>query len=146
MQIGKINKKISTQVETVFNSRAAKYTQWVLILVVIFLIAWDINLYMADQNDTISQIIRFNAKNDLFVITWIWGILSAHLFVSRKEAVKKVSEPVAIGILLLISLIIFLMGKFISVEIPQYFQLILLISGGISGYYLWPQTFIESED
>lgn len=145
MQINKINKKITTGLENAFSSRAAKYTQWVLIFVISFLIIWDIGLYMDDQKDTISRVIRDNANSDLFVITWIWGVLSAHLFVGRKETAKKISELVAIIILLLISFIIFLFGKYITVEIPQYFQLILLVFGVITGYFLWPQTLHESE-
>ena len=146
MRLDKINKKVITNLENIINSKTGRNTQFVIIVVVLFLIMWDVYLYIDDQEENISMVIRENARGKLFVITWIWGILSSHLFVSKKEKKWTIPEPVAITILLLISIIIFLLGRYIPNEIPQYMQLIFLFFGAITGYYLWPQALSKTEN
>jgi len=146
MQLHKINKKLITRVKGIINSKTGRNTQFVIIIIVLSLVMWDIYLYLGDQKENISEVIRANAKGKLFVITWIWGILSAHLFVSKKETSRNIPEHIAIIILLLISIIIFLLGRYIPNEIPQYMQLIFLFFGAITGYYLWPQTLSNPEN
>ena len=133
-----INKKIVNRVHNILDTKAAKYTQLMLIFVIGFLVIWDIYLYWKNES-TISRIIFENAKNNLFVITWVWGILAAHLFVARKRESIRIPEIIAIVILILVSIIIFLLGKFIPIQIPQYMHFIFLTFGGVVGYYLWPQ-------
>ena len=145
MRLDKINKKVITNLENIINSKTGRNTQFVIIVVVLFLIMWDVYLYIDDQEENISMVIREKARGKLFVITWIWGILSSHLFVSKKEKKWTIPEPVAISILLLISIIIFLLGRYIPNEIPQYMQLIFLFFGAITGYYLWPQALSKTE-
>ena len=146
MRLDKINKKVITNLENIINSKTGRNTQFVIIVVVLFLIMWDVYLYIDDQEENISMAIREKARGKLFVITWIWGILSSHLFVSKKEKKWTIPEPVAITILLLISIIIFLLGRYIPNEIPQYMQLIFLFFGAITGYYLWPQALSKTEN
>ena len=146
MYLDKINEKVIIKVENFINSKISRITQLVIILIVLALIMWDIYLYLDDQKENLSEVIRENAKGKMFVITWIWGILSAHLFVSKKERKRNIPEHIAIIILLLMSIIIFLLGKYIPNEIPQYMQLIFLFFGGITGYYLWPQTLSKQEN
>ncbi len=145
MRLDKINKKVITNLENIINSKTGRNTQFVIIVVVLFLIVWDVYLYIDDQEENISMVIREKARGKLFVITWIWGILSSHLFVSKKEKKWTIPEPIAITILLLISIIIFLLGRYIPNEIPQYMQLIFLFFGAITGYYLWPQALSKTE-
>ena len=145
MHLDNLNKKIIAQLENIINSKAGRNTQLVIIVVVLLLIMWDVYLYIDDQEENISMVIREKARGKLFVITWIWGILSSHLFVSKKEKNWTIPEPIAITILLLVSIIIFLLGRYIPNEIPQYMQLIFLFFGAITGYYLWPQALSKTE-
>jgi hypothetical protein len=145
MRLDKINKKVITNLENIINSKTGRNTQFVIIVVVLFLIMWDVYLYIDDQEENISMVIREKARGKLFVITWIWGILSSHLFVSKKQKKWTIPEPIAITILLLVSIIIFLLGRYIPNEIPQYMQLIFLFFGAITGYYLWPQALSKTE-
>lgn len=140
MNLYNTNKKLISRVKNIINSKTGRNTQFVIIIIALLLIMWDAFLYLSDQKENISMVIRENAKGRLFVITWVWGILSAHLFVSKKKTKKYIPEYIAIIILSLISIIIFLLGRYIPNEIPQYMQLIFLFFGAISGYYLWPQS------
>jgi len=146
MILYKINEKVIIKVKNIINSKIARITQFFIIVIALSLVMWDVYLYLDDQNENISLVIRQSAKGKLFVITWIWGVLSAHLFVSKKETKRNIPEYIAIIILLLISIIIFLLGRYIPDELPQYMQLIFLLFGAITGYYLWPQTLSKQEN
>lgn len=139
-QLKNLNEKVVNRVQKLFDNKYVRITQIVVASVAASLIVWDIYLYMYDT--TISRAIRANAtEENLFVITWIWGILSAHLFVSRKRSSQTVPEFIGIIIIILISLLLFLLGKFIdpNILLPQYMHVVLLAFGAISGYFLWPQ-------
>lgn len=146
MYLDKLNAKIITKVKNIINSKITRITQLVIILIVLAFIMWDIYLYLDDQKENLSEVIRENAKGKRCIITWVWGILSAHLFVSKKERKRNIPEHIAITILLLISIIIFLLGRYIPNEIPQYMQVVFLFFGAITGYYLWPQTLSKQEN
>jgi uncharacterized membrane protein YfcA len=146
MYLEKLNEKVIAKVENLINSKITRITQFVIIVVVLALIMWDIYLYLDDQKEIISEVIRENAKGKMFVITWVWGILSAHLFVSKKKRKRNIPEHIAITILLLMSIIIFLLGRYIPNEIPQYMQVIFLLFRAITGYYLWPQTLSKQKN
>ena len=146
MFLEKINEKAIIRIKKIINSKTAQIIQVVVIALVLSLIMWDVYLYLNDQKEIISLTIRNNAKGKLFVITWMWGILSSHLFVIKKETKGKIPEPIAILILLLMSVIIFLLGRYIQDEIPQYMQFVFLLFGGITGYYLWPQSSNKIEE
>ena len=133
-----LNQKTTNTVHQLFESKAIRITQFVVVAVVAILIIWDIYLY-TQTDSTISEVIHDNSQRKLFVITWIWGVLASHLFVARKRTSRTVPEIIAILVLVLISVIIMLLGKFIEIEIPQYMHVILLVFGGITGYFLWPQ-------
>ena len=143
MYLDKINKKTTIRLEKIISSNIGRITQIIIVAVIMLLILWDIYLFIDDQKENVSMVIRENAKGKLFVITWIWGLLSAHLFVSKKESYRNIPEHIAIIILSLISIIIFLLGQYIPKEIPQYMQLIFLFFGAIAGYFLWPQTIMK---
>ena len=146
MFLEKINEKAIIRIKKIINSKTSQIIQVVIIALVLSLIIWDVYLYLNDQNEIISLAIRNNAKGKLFVITWIWGILSSHLFIVKKETKSKIPEPIAILILSLMSVIIFLLGRYIQDEIPQYMQFVFLLFGGITGYYLWPQSSNKIEE
>ena len=146
MYLYKINEKVITKAENFINSKITQITQLLIIIIVLALIMWDIYLYLDDQKENLSEMIRENAKGKMFVITWVWGILSAHLFVSKRERKSNIPEHIAITILLLISIIIFLLGRYIPNEIPQYMQVVFLFFGAITGSYLWPQTLSKQEN
>ena len=146
MFLEKINEKAIIRIKKIINSKTSQIIQVVIIALVLSLIIWDVYLYLNDQNEIISLAIRNNAKGKLFVITWIWGILSSHLFIIKKETKSKIPEPIAILILSLMSVIIFLLGRYIQDEIPQYMQFVFLLFGGITGYYLWPQSSNKIEE
>lgn len=146
MFLEKINEKAIIRIKKIINSKTSQIIQVVIIALVLSLIIWDVYLYLNDQKEIISLAIRNNAKGKLFVITWIWGILSSHLFIVKKETKSKIPEPIAILILSLMSVIIFLLGRYIHDEIPQYMQFVFLLFGGITGYYLWPQSSNKIEE
>ena len=146
MFLEKINEKAIIRIKKIINSKTSQIIQVVIIALVLSLIIWDVYLYLNNQNEIISLAIRNNAKGKLFVITWIWGILSSHLFIVKKETKSKIPEPIAILILSLMSVIIFLLGRYIQDEIPQYMQFVFLLFGGITGYYLWPQSSNKIEE
>ncbi len=144
MDFNQINRNITDRVCKILETKAARYTQIVVIAVISFLIILDFYLFISDKA-TVSETIRDNANNQLFVITWVWGILAAHLFVCRPKDSNKIPELLGIAILLIISVIIFLLGKYVNVPIPQYMHIILLALGGVSGYYFWAQEIEEDK-
>ena len=123
------------------NSNVSICAQIVIISSCAIFFLWDIHLYLSDKKITIIKIVRDGVEGKLFVITWIWGILSSHLFVGRRivKSSRKIPEFQAIVILILLSVIIYLLGDFIPNGVPQHMQLIFLIFGGVVGYFLWPQ-------
>ena len=140
MFLDKLNEKVIIKIRNIINSKTAQITQVFIIVLILSLVMWDVYLYLNDEKENVSTVIRENAKGKLFVITWMWGILSSHLFVIKKETNGKIPEPVAILVLFLMTIIIFLLGRYIPDEMPQYMQIIFLFFGGITGYYLWPQS------
>ncbi|WP_109302071.1 hypothetical protein [Aquimarina sp. AU474] len=144
MDFNQLNRNITDRICKILESKAARYTQIVVVVVISFLIILDIYLFISNET-TVSETIHSNAKNKLFVITWIWGILGAHLFVCRPKGSNTVPELLGIAILLVFSVGIFLLGKYVDIPIPQYMHAILLVLGGVSGYYLWAQELDENK-
>ncbi len=138
MKLSEFNIQTKNKVTAAFKSKAIVYTQYVVIAITVFLIIWDIFLYR-NHHDTISSVIHTNAHDKLFVITWVWGVLAAHLFICRGKDAKTIPELTGIVVLLLMALIIFLLGRYIQTPLPMWMHLIFLIFGAVTGYYLWPQ-------
>jgi hypothetical protein len=143
MQLKKLNQQTVQKVHNVLSTKAARLTQIALIIVFAGLVIWDIYLFIGEK-PTISRVIHDNSQDSLFVISWIWGVISTHLFVAKKKGSATIHEGIAILILLLISIIIFLLGKYVDVELPQYMHILFLVFGAITGYHLWPQK-LQSE-
>ncbi len=135
------------KIRDIINSKGVQLTQIVVIVTVIGLILYDIYLYA--YTDTISEVIHTNAVWDrYFVLTWIWGVMSGHLFLARKKSAKTVPEGIAILLLILISVIIQCLGFF--VEIPTEgetlnleMHILFLVIGTVCGYFLWPQHYTK---
>ena len=138
MNFQQINTSAREAVVRTFSKKAIIITQQVVIALIALLVIWDIYLYLNGE-ETISYVIFVNAKNDLFLISWVWGILAAHLFFTRKAAAWKVPEILGISILVLFSVLLYLLARFIDVEIPEWMHVVLLVGGSITGFFLWPQ-------
>ncbi len=146
MIMNKMQERRTNRIQRAFDTKPVKITQMVVILVAVGLIVYDIFLYVnPDENDTISEVIHVNAvKGKFFVLTWIWGIMSAHLFIARQERFIFVPERIAILLLVLISMLILLLGNYVPFDeknqtLPFYMHIVLLLFGGVCGYFLWPQ-------
>ena len=134
------------RVEQVINSRTVQLTQYVVVITAFGLIVYDIYLYA--NKSTISEVMHANSvRGQYFVLTWLWGVLSGHLFLARDARAKTVPEGIAILILVLISTIIFSLGFFVPVpekgeSLNLEMHVMLLSIGTICGYLLWPQKFM----
>lgn len=146
MLFDEINRNVDIEVDNSLNSKLVKGRQILTIFLVSIIIIWDIYLYLNDEKESLGSLVNENVKGRFFVISWLWGILSAHLFMLRKKDHKRIPEKIAIMILMLFSILLFLLGYFIPSEIPQYLQLLFIIFGAITGYYLWPQTLIKTKE
>ena len=143
----KLNQILKMRFERFLNSNIALYIQILIVISCAVFFLWDIHLYLSDQKVTIIKIVKDDVEGKLFVITWMWGILSSHLFVGRRivKSTRKIPEFQAIVILILLSIIIYLLGGFIPNGVPQHMQLIFLLFGGMVGYFLWPQALSKAE-
>lgn len=122
---------------------SGKFTQYLLIVVAAFLIGLDIYLVMKGEK-TISEIIHNHSYKQLFVLSWIWGILTAHLFLARLKEYIKVPEWIGILILILTSgVLIFIGYKSWDEDLVwgTKSHIIFLFSSGCIGYFLWPQEY-----
>lgn len=150
MQLKELNQKTTRNVQKAFESRIVRLTQIVVIIVAAGLITWDVYLYVK-SDATISGVIRDNAVyEDLFVITWIWGVLTGHLFIAKTNTRRTVPEHIAIFVLLLISILLLLLGHFIPLReveptLPLYMHMVLLVFGTTLGHFLWPQKIEQSQ-
>lgn len=104
-----------------------------------------VDLFLAFNNveeDTISEVLQNWAYRRFFVITWFWGVLAGHLFLTNST--RYFSPSVSIPVLLGLTLILLLAGFFYEGIVPLSVQVILLIFGTIAGYLLWPQAPVAS--
>lgn len=118
--------------------------KWILftqkfILVIIGIIIF-VDLYLAFneiEGDTISEVIKEWAYRHFFVLSWVWGVLAGHLFLTSDKYLF--SQPVSILVLLGLTLALLLFGLLTRGVMSVQLQLVLLILGTVAGYLLWPQ-------
>ncbi len=144
INIKEIFQKFKEEAHYKKTKKAIRLTQIVIIIICALLLMFNFHLIFGGQ-EPIGEIINKYAMNKFFVITWIWGILASHLFLTRKEKAKKVPDLTAISMLLMFSVLIFLLGLFIEEPLPWYMHIVLLVFGGVAGFFLWPQTLLGKE-
>ena len=86
--------------------KVVKRVQYILIGLFIFLIGFDIYLAVTDS-ETISNVIRDQTDNGLFILTYFWGIVAANLFITRKGKPwinGTVGSIIVIGIALILAI------------------------------------------
>ena len=116
-----------------------KYTEYFILAMITIIIVVD--LFLAFNNieeDTISEVLQNWAYSRFFVITWAWGVLAGHLFLTRATPIFNSPNPIVI--LLGLTTIILLAGFFNKTIVALPMQVVLLIMGAIAGYLLWPQS------
>jgi len=116
-----------------------KFTQIFVISIILILVFLDIILYSKDE-ETISELISRLAYGNWYVFSWIWGVLAAHMFLTRKTRAIK-SETTAILLTIALTVLIYLSSFVLSIGDSIITQIVFLILGGLAGYYIWPQIF-----
>ncbi len=115
------------------------FTQKFILVLIAIIIAVDLFLVFNDiEGDTISNVIRDWAYRRFFVLTWAWGVLAGHLFLTSAGPIF--SPSTAILVLLGLTLVLFLAGYFYTDLVGVPVQLVLLVVGAVAGYLLWPQS------
>ncbi len=120
-----------------------KFTQAFVIALILILVFLDIILYSKDE-ETISELINQLAYGNWFVFSWIWGVLAAHMFFTRKTRAIK-NETKAILSILGLTVLVYLSHFFINGD-SIITQLVSLTLGVIAGYFIWPQLFDKSQE
>lgn len=133
-------KRAALQVAAFSQNKWVMFTQKFILVLIGLIIVVDLFLvFNQTDGDTISNVIRDWAYRRFFVLTWIWGVLAGHLFLTRAASIF--APPVSILVLLGLTLVLFLVGFFIYkdlVGVPV--QLTLLVLGVVAGFLLWPQS------
>ncbi len=116
---------------------AVRIVEYVLIFLIILIIIFDVILYKNDtKGDTISNIIRDWINGKYFFITFAWGVLAGHLFLGAKSDIIN-NEPIRLGILIGIIIILAIVGIIINKRLKLFVQIILLVTGILAGHFLW---------
>ena len=136
-----INQQTSWMKQMAVNINASKWVifteKFILAILVIIIV---VDLYLAFNNiqeDTISEVLQNWAYRRFFVITWAWGVLAGHLFLTRANPLFNSPNPITV--LLGLTAVILLAGLFNTTILALPAQVVLLILGVIAGYLLWPQ-------
>lgn len=90
------------------NEKFVKKVQYILIGLFLFVLALDVYLALDGKDgNTVSNIIKNNTENGLFILTYFWGTIAANLFFVRynKPIVNgAIGSIIVIGIALLIAI------------------------------------------
>lgn len=137
-----INQQTSWVKQIALNINASKwvvFTEKFILAILAIIIVVDLFLAFNDiKEDTISEVLQNWAYSRFFVITWAWGVLAGHLFLTR--ATPLFFNPNPIIVLLGLTLAILLAGLLYTNIVALPIQVVLLILGAIAGYLLWPQV------
>ncbi|MEM6351037.1 MAG: hypothetical protein AAF766_09755, partial [Cyanobacteria bacterium P01_D01_bin.14] len=96
-----------------------------------------VDLYLAFnqiEGNTISEVIKEWAYRRFFVLSWVWGVLAGHLFLTSGSPL--LSQPVSILVLLGLTLGLFAAGWLAKGVVGVPLQLGLLVLGTLAGYLL----------
>jgi hypothetical protein len=128
------------------NEKFVKKIQYILIGLFLFVLALDVYLALDGKDgNTVSNIIKNNTENGLFILTYFWGAIATNLFFVRfnKPFVNRTfGSIIVLGIALLIAIfnIELHTTNFITsheYSFPVYF--ISMAFGGIVGLLFWRQ-------
>ncbi len=136
-------RQVAMQVSAFMANRMVFFTQMFILIIVGVIIVVDLFLaFNETEGDTINDVLKSWAYERFFVLTWGWGVLAGHLFLTRASSIL----PPSSAILLLVGLtgVLFLIGLFSRVlGLPKVVgvpvQVVLLVVGIVAGYLLWPQ-------
>jgi hypothetical protein len=129
------------------NEKFVKKVQYILIGLFLFVLALDVYLALDGKDgNTVSNIIKDNTENGLFILTYFWGAIAANLFFIRfnKPIVHgTVGSIIVIGVAFLIAIfnVEFHTTNFITsheYSFPVYF--ISMVFGVLVGLLFWRQT------
>jgi hypothetical protein len=113
------------------------------------MVAIDIVLVMLEQHDfpTFSWVVRDNRTN-LIWLTFLFGGLVAKIFYNRKVNLKdsEVSGFLAFLVMLILLFVLGQMMKESGIHLDSKYQFLLLASGGILAYRVWPQYVQLNEE
>ncbi len=132
-------KRAAMQVAALSQKPLIILVQKFIIGIVGLVVVVDLFLYLNDTpGDTISNVLRDWAYERFFVVTWAWGVLGGHLFLTNPN--PPLGSTLSIVLLLALTLALFVAGYFFfKGPIPVAVQAVLLLLGVIAGYVLWPQ-------
>ncbi len=117
------------------------------ILLAIIVIASIADVFWAIRGEgTISSVIRcFSRNHGAIWITFLWGVLVAHLFFTRNDIIHQAlpNELVSIILILLFAIALAFLGYNNKEWMrSDLIQSIIFILGFLFGFVLWPQRFI----
>ncbi len=131
--------RAAVQVAAFTSNRWVMFTQKFILVVVGVIILVDLFLaFNRIEGDTISEVIKEWAYRRFFVLTWTWGVLAGHLFLSRSDPI--LGAHASVLVLLGMTLALLLAGLFFRDLVGLPMQVGLLLAGTVAGYLLWPQT------
>lgn len=128
-----------------------KKVQYILIALFIIIIGLDVYLALDNiDNNTISNVIKDNTDNGLFVLTYLWGAIAANLFLYSSKPID-FSSGIGFIIVILVAalIIIFDLEKYIdSYFVKHQFNIsiytISMSFGILIGWLFWRQEPIDS--
>ena len=132
-------KRAAMQMAALSSNRWVMFTQKFILVLIAVIIVVDLFLAFNDtEGDTISNVIRDWAYRRFFVLSWVWGVLAGHLFLTSVGPI--LSPSAAILVLLGLTLVLFLAGFFYTDLVGAPVHVVLLVVGAVAGYLLWPQS------
>ncbi len=136
-------KRAAMQMAAFSSNRWVMFTQKFILVLIAVIIVVDLFLAFNDtEGDTISNVLRNWAYQRFFVLTWVWGVLAGHLFLTSAGPI--LSPSAAILVLLGLTFVLLLAGFFYTDLIGVPVQVVLLVVGAVAGYLLWPQSPVPS--
>ena len=109
----------------------------ILFALLIFLMGLEFFLGSNDvKGDTIKVRIREWAYGKSFYITFLWGVLTGHFYFGAENPLIRKTEWSIVAIIIA-SILLILIGKFVKIKITMKHQFILLIIGVLFGHFLF---------
>lgn len=134
--------RVAGFIQAQLEKRLFKKVGIVLIITVIVIVLADIVFTL--MGDSISEQMKKWSVGSFFVLTWVWGVLTGHLFLPIMKEKRLIPELWAIGILVLIAFVMTMFGMSGYPITSLKGHIILLIFGVCVGSILWPQNLPTS--